>query len=354
MKKIRCKICNRTFFNLYTHFHKHGLTREHYLKRFPKAEVDSEDYRQFRSKSLFQFYHKNPGVKSKYYAKHPETVEKIRRSVNKKYKQHPEIIKQISESTKKVLSAPKMRKKLSRIKKKFHREYPRAGKQHGKRMEELYKKHPELGKHHGQVMRELFEKNPKKREEYSNIQKKIHKMHPEYWEKMGETRKVYFEKHPEWGEMMSKIKKQFYKKHPEKLLKLIEAAKKVIKPHIKTKQGFLVRSKGEKKIADYLYSHKIKFGYEDLLSFEEGVVFPDFYLPKYKLYVEYYGQFRNKGKGLSERTKEKMRIYKTHRKKVINLFPQDLKNLDNCLLKKLKKNYKHKKNQLFLNSLITK
>ena len=64
---------------------------------------------------------------------------------------------------------------------------------------------------------------------------------------------------------------------------------------IVTKKGEKVRSYGERDIADYLYANKIEYVYESAYKVDDkGTKYrPDFYLPKYKVYIEYYGIDRN-------------------------------------------------------------
>ena len=54
------------------------------------------------------------------------------------------------------------------------------------------------------------------------------------------------------------------------------------------------KSRGEKKIADFLESVQIEYQYEKavLLDSYDGMAriwYPDFYLPEFKTYIEYYG-----------------------------------------------------------------
>lgn len=58
--------------------------------------------------------------------------------------------------------------------------------------------------------------------------------------------------------------------------------------------GELVKSYGEMDIANFLYQHGIKYQYEaeykaDTRTEEYGQYYPDFYLPDYDLYIEYFG-----------------------------------------------------------------
>jgi DNA helicase IV len=62
-----------------------------------------------------------------------------------------------------------------------------------------------------------------------------------------------------------------------------------------TLTGQPVRSKAERVIADYFTHHGIPYYYEaeattnDWFLFKSKISRPDFYLPQYKLYVEYWG-----------------------------------------------------------------
>ncbi len=61
-----------------------------------------------------------------------------------------------------------------------------------------------------------------------------------------------------------------------------------------THNSEIVKSKGEKYIADYFYSQNIRYQYEREAR-SHGIIFskhisnPDFYLPDHDVYVEYWG-----------------------------------------------------------------
>ncbi|WP_394742925.1 UvrD-helicase domain-containing protein [Natronococcus roseus] len=55
-----------------------------------------------------------------------------------------------------------------------------------------------------------------------------------------------------------------------------------------------VKSRAEKQIADFLFTHQIEYRYEDIATWaetddEKGSYEPDFYLPKYEIYIEHHG-----------------------------------------------------------------
>ena len=65
-----------------------------------------------------------------------------------------------------------------------------------------------------------------------------------------------------------------------------------------TVDRYIVKSYGEMEIANFLYQNGINYIYEhpyeiDTRTSEYGQYFPDFYLPDYKIYIEYFGINRN-------------------------------------------------------------
>ena len=96
-----------------------------------------------------------------------------------------------------------------------------------------------------------------------------------------------------------------------------------------TIDGVKVKSKAEKKIADYLVSHGIKYEYEKMVrtwALGSKIGFPDFYLPQYNVYVEYWG---NPGDPhYSRQMKWKMAKYRKHNYNLISIYPDNLANLD--------------------------
>ena len=102
----------------------------------------------------------------------------------------------------------------------------------------------------------------------------------------------------------------------------------------KTLKGHLVRSIGESKIANFLYMAKIKYEYEKKVK---GML-TDFYLPDYRLYIEYWGMV-NAPDPVGERYRKnmikKMGRYKRNRLRLLNLYPKDLNNLHNIIITKL-------------------
>lgn len=65
--------------------------------------------------------------------------------------------------------------------------------------------------------------------------------------------------------------------------------KKRFRRKLDTESGIKVRSKYEKRCADYLSRSKIKFQYEPLMLLGNRQFRPDFYLPEYNLFLEICG-----------------------------------------------------------------
>ena len=93
-----------------------------------------------------------------------------------------------------------------------------------------------------------------------------------------------------------------------------------------TNSGHMVRSKAEKKIADFLARQDLSYLYEPkLLGFR-----PDFYLPRYKLIIEYWGlALLDNQTGTSYRKSmlHKLEVYHKHGYRVISLFAHHLQDI---------------------------
>ncbi len=80
--------------------------------------------------------------------------------------------------------------------------------------------------------------------------------------------------------------------------------------------GHLVKSKGELIIDNYLYLLKIDHKYEKSIYIFGSKIKYDWYLPKYDIYIEYWGFG---GKNYEKRKKEKLRLYKKANLKLISI-----------------------------------
>ena len=112
-----------------------------------------------------------------------------------------------------------------------------------------------------------------------------------------------------------------------------------------TLTGVRVRSYAEKTVADYLTGAGIEYQYEKpaksrrFLSFKQ-IARPDFYLPEYRVFVEYWGLVGADDEGTRrsyrERMGYKMSQYRRHNIKVVSLYPADLEHLDSAFRTKLR------------------
>lgn len=112
-----------------------------------------------------------------------------------------------------------------------------------------------------------------------------------------------------------------------------------------TEKGEKVKSRSEKRIADYLYRNNIQYEYEKP-AFTRGWIFhdkianPDFYLPEYDVYIEYWGLVDAKNNHVryeyTRIMKWKMAQYHQNKIKFMSLYPNNMENLDWVFKAKLK------------------
>lgn len=152
----------------------------------------------------------------------------------------------------------------------------------------------------------------------------------------------------EWKKKRSIDKKKQIKQRPELMDNLMKKSLEARRPHVLTDSGVIVRSKSEKIISDFLFNSKVKCDYERKLKvpeyiqavaiketgFSRAVIYPDFYLPKYGIYIEFFGGFRGRAdKNYNKKCESKILIYKLLGLNLISLYPKDLKHLDDFLNK---------------------
>ena len=104
-----------------------------------------------------------------------------------------------------------------------------------------------------------------------------------------------------------------------------------------TRLGVQVRSRAEQTIGNYFQSIGLRYEYEREVEarfwiFRKTISRPDFYLPDYDVYVEYWGLLdvddeRDRSK-YERAMKYKMARYHELGIKFISLYPRDLRNLD--------------------------
>ena len=103
-----------------------------------------------------------------------------------------------------------------------------------------------------------------------------------------------------------------------------------------TLRGEVVRSYSEKVIADWLFRRGIRYDYERPVFDSRGrrVGVPDFYLPDYGVYVEYWGLV-GADRGYEKRMARKIERYLRSGVRVVSLYPGDLRDLGSALRSRL-------------------
>ena len=99
-----------------------------------------------------------------------------------------------------------------------------------------------------------------------------------------------------------------------------------------TLRGEVVRSYSEKVIADWLFRRGIRYAYEQPVFDPRGrrVGVPDFYLPDYGVYVEYWGLV-GADRGYERRMARKIERYLRNGVRVVSLYPGELRDLDSAI-----------------------
>ena len=104
---------------------------------------------------------------------------------------------------------------------------------------------------------------------------------------------------------------------------------------ILTRDRTVVQSKGERQIADWLAAHSLEYRYDDKLQIIQGyAIRPDFYLPQFDVYLEYWG-LNTTDYIIGMNIKKK--LYQQEGKKLISIYPADLPHLDEKLTQSLRK-----------------
>jgi hypothetical protein len=103
---------------------------------------------------------------------------------------------------------------------------------------------------------------------------------------------------------------------------------------IRAKDGTLVQSDGERRIAERLSDMEIRYRYDERFRILDGyAIRPDFYLPEYDVYIEYWGMDTADYKiGMLK----KQKLYQQQGKKLISLYPDDKPVLRERILAKLR------------------
>ncbi len=103
--------------------------------------------------------------------------------------------------------------------------------------------------------------------------------------------------------------------------------------HIRTVDGTLVQSDGERRIAEWLAANRIAYRYDARLRIIEGFqIRPDFYLPEYDVYIEYWGLDTPRYKAGMYLKQD---LYMHAGKRLISLYPADKPHFAEILREKL-------------------
>jgi len=108
----------------------------------------------------------------------------------------------------------------------------------------------------------------------------------------------------------------------------VEAAKK-----LRTVDDVAVQSQGEKEIGDWLAQNAIAYEYDErMIVAGDTRIRPDFYLPEFDIYIEYWGMNTPE---YVDNMRHKRILYQRERKRLISLYPEDIPSLDEILRQKL-------------------
>ena len=104
---------------------------------------------------------------------------------------------------------------------------------------------------------------------------------------------------------------------------------------IRTKDGTWVQSAGERRIAEILAAENIRYRYDERFRILDGyAIRPDFYLPEFDVYIEYWGMDTTDYKiGMLK----KQKLYQQQGKKLVSLYPDDKPRMHEVLQGKLEK-----------------
>jgi hypothetical protein len=102
---------------------------------------------------------------------------------------------------------------------------------------------------------------------------------------------------------------------------------------IRAKDGTLVQSRGERRIAEWLSAQGIAYRYDERFRIIDGyAIRPDFYLPEYDVYIEYWGMDTTDYKiGMLK----KQQLYQQTGKRLVSLHFHEQDRLESMLAEKL-------------------
>ncbi len=104
---------------------------------------------------------------------------------------------------------------------------------------------------------------------------------------------------------------------------------------VEARDGTLVQSEGERRIAEWLTKHGLAYRYDSKYRIiAEFQIRPDFYLPELDVYIEYWGLNTPQYKMSMYK---KQTLYQQQGKRLISVYPKDLPVLDSLLRSKLRR-----------------
>ena len=108
-----------------------------------------------------------------------------------------------------------------------------------------------------------------------------------------------------------------------------------LQKNIRAKDGTWVQSDGERLICEILAAEQIRYRYDERFRILDGyAIRPDFYLPEFDIYIEYWGMDTADYKiGMLK----KQQLYQQQGKRLISLYPDDKPQMRERLLSKLSK-----------------
>ena len=106
------------------------------------------------------------------------------------------------------------------------------------------------------------------------------------------------------------------------------------KAEYRTSDGHYVRSRAELVIANWLFVEGIAYAYEKRVPIEEDI-YCDFYIPKGKVYIEFWGL--EDDEAYIKRKEKKIELYKKYNLNLIEIDNNTINNIDDYLPKELLK-----------------
>ncbi len=111
----------------------------------------------------------------------------------------------------------------------------------------------------------------------------------------------------------------------------------------------MFKSKGERKIAAFLDRLNIQYTYQPAVLVQDQeyqrIWYPDFGLPKYSIFIEYFGMENDPV--YNERTKHKLAAYRNSEIDVISVYPSHLEgNYEGYILKEILRTMSHRLSDL--------